>query len=73
MRHQYGISALVSQTSFRGESVGGVAKYRLFPLHLGKSREETHEWHAKEVARATCFAHQKWRAYSVSGYVLTTS
>ena len=25
-RHQYGISALVSQTSFRGKTVGGVAK-----------------------------------------------
>ena len=29
-RHQNGISALVSQTSFRGEAVGGVAKCRLF-------------------------------------------
>ena len=29
-RHQYGISALVSQTSFRGETSGGVAKCRLF-------------------------------------------
>ena len=29
-RHQYGISGLVSQTSFRGETVGGVVKYRLF-------------------------------------------
>ena len=29
-RHQYGISALVSQTSFRGETIGGVAKCRLF-------------------------------------------
>ena len=28
--HQYGISALVSQTSFRGETSGGVAKCRLF-------------------------------------------
>ena len=28
--HQYGISALVSQTSFRGETVGDVVKYRLF-------------------------------------------
>ena len=25
-RHQYGISALVFQTSFRGETSGGVAK-----------------------------------------------
>ena len=29
-RHQYGISALVSQTSFRRETSGGVAKCRLF-------------------------------------------
>ena len=29
--HQYGISALVSQTSFCGETVGGVAKCQLFP------------------------------------------
>ena len=29
-RHQYGISSLVSQTAFYGESVGGVAKCRLF-------------------------------------------
>ena len=27
---QYGISGLVSQTSFRGETSGGVAKCRLF-------------------------------------------
>ena len=29
-RDQYGISALVPQTSFRGETSGGVAKCRLF-------------------------------------------
>ena len=29
-RHRYGIFALVSQTSFRGETSGGVAKCRLF-------------------------------------------
>ena len=29
-RHQYGISALVSQTSFRGETSGGITKCRLF-------------------------------------------
>ena len=28
-RHQYGISALVCQTSFRGETSGGEAKCRL--------------------------------------------
>ena len=35
--HQYGISALVSQTSFRGETSGGVAKCRLF-LRLAYSQ-----------------------------------
>ena len=30
MRHQYGISVLVSQTSFGGETSGSVAKCRLF-------------------------------------------
>ena len=29
-RHQYGISTLVSQTSFRGETSGGVTKFPLF-------------------------------------------
>ena len=29
-RHRYGISALVSQTSFRGETSGGVVRCRLF-------------------------------------------
>ena len=29
-RHQYGISAIVCQTSFRAETSGGVAKCRLF-------------------------------------------
>ena len=31
-RHQtkYGVSVLVSQTSFRGEASGGIARYRLF-------------------------------------------
>ena len=29
-RHQYGISALVSQTSFGGKTIGSVAKCRLF-------------------------------------------
>ena len=39
-RHQNGISALVSQTSFRGETVSGVPKCRLFSLDsLWKSSE----------------------------------
>ena len=35
-RHQYGISALVAQTSFRRETSGGVAKYRLFSQATNK-------------------------------------
>ena len=30
MHHQHGISALVSQTSFRGETISGVIKCQLF-------------------------------------------
>ena len=33
-RHQYGISQLVSQTKFRGETSGSVAKFRLFSQAL---------------------------------------
>ena len=36
-RHQYGISALVSQTSFRREISGGIVKCRLFFLRLSSS------------------------------------
>ena len=32
IRHQYGISALVPQTSFRGETSDGVARWRLFSV-----------------------------------------
>ena len=35
-RHQYGISALVSQTSFLGETNGCVAKFRLSFFRLGQ-------------------------------------
>ena len=35
-RHQYGISALVSQTSFRGETSGGVEKCRLFSQAIAR-------------------------------------
>ena len=40
-RHRYGISALVSQTSFGRETSGSVAKYRLFSQ--AKSKEEAEE------------------------------
>ena len=53
-RQQYGIFALVSQTSFGGEASGGVAKCRLFPqanvinpqfYHLNKlGRKMRHAW-----------------------------
>ena len=32
MRHQFGTSALVSQTSFRGKTSGSVAEFWGFPL-----------------------------------------
>ena len=37
-RHQYGISELASQTSFRGETRGDVAKCRLFSEDLVHSQ-----------------------------------
>ena len=53
-RHQYGISALVSQTSFRGETTGGVAKCRLFSqanlFEVGK--EGGTQTHYKSFRRA---------------------
>jgi len=43
-RHQYGVSVLVSQTSFRGETSGAVAKCRLLSrasdLHCNKAKEK---------------------------------
>ena len=39
MRHQYGISVLVSQTSFGGETSGRIAKCRLFPQARHKCAE----------------------------------
>ena len=62
-RHQYGISALVSQTSFGGETsavVGSVAKYRLFSqarelMNANKSSRSLHQidlyW---ELRRQAC-------------------
>ena len=45
-RHEYGISVLVSQTSFGGETCGGVAKCRLFSQanYPPKSRPRTVHW-----------------------------
>ena len=39
-RHRYGISAPVSQTSFGGETSGGVAKCRLFSQAKSKEKAE---------------------------------
>ena len=57
-RHHYGISALVPQTLFGGETSGGVAKCRLFSqpmLDLVLSpiiqQEEPMEWHPSGVTR----------------------
>ena len=62
-RHQYGISALVSQKSFGGETsavVGSVAKYRLFSqarelMNANKSSRSLHQidlyW---ELRRQAC-------------------
>ena len=45
-RHHYGISALVSQTSFGGETSGSVAKCRLFSqaiLAVAQEKDSTPE------------------------------
>ena len=54
----YGVSALVSQTSFRGETSGGVEKCRLLSqamldlvLSLIIQQEEPMEWHPSGVTR----------------------
>ena len=40
IRHQYGISSFVSLTSFRGETSGDVAKYRLFTQATKKRKKK---------------------------------
>ena len=53
-RNQYGISALVSQTSFRGEISGGVSKCRLFSEARSTdgmlSMSEKCEWRGDETS-----------------------
>ena len=41
--NQYGISVLVSQTSFRGETSGGVAKCRLFSQPILAAVKNTYQ------------------------------
>ena len=48
-RHQYGIS----QTSFRGETSGGVAKYRLFSKAVFKILKEAVQWRKGKVLHET--------------------
>ena len=43
-RHQYGISMLVSQTTFRGETKGGVAKCQLFSKANSDVSEGVCDW-----------------------------
>ena len=40
IRHQYGISTLVSQTSFLGETGGGIPKCRLFAKATKKRKKK---------------------------------
>ena len=44
IRHHYGISVLVSQTSFRGETSGGVAKCRRFSQATRKRTVSKQTW-----------------------------
>ena len=53
-RHQYGISALVSQTSFRGETSGEVAKCRLF----------SQDWFYDNIKRKTAL---NWKSFCLGG------
>ena len=48
-RHQYGISVLVSQTSFGGETSGGVTKCRLFSQARQVNKNQIQENIAKSV------------------------
>ena len=66
-RHQYGIFALVSQTSFRGETSGVVAKCRLFSqakslYHLSVSRAKQNR---EESAELTLEGSRKFIAWLV--------
>ena len=47
-RHQYGISALVSQTSFGGETSSSVAKCRLFSQATWKQKRLIGPWQKKQ-------------------------
>ena len=57
--HQYGISALVSQTSFRGETVGGVAKCCLLSQATWKENDIKIEKNLYTIFTAINF-HSHW-------------
>ena len=55
-RHQNGISALVSKTTFRGETSGGVATCRLFQvLAKGRAQEQLYDNWQQNVVDYTFF------------------
>ena len=66
-RHQYGISALVSQTSFGGETSGSVAKCRLFSQ--AKSKEEAEELTQTLLVRTSIVIVLFWVSYIIRSQV----
>ena len=56
-RHQYGISALVSLTSFLGETDGGVAKCRLFSQAMATCKFLFQEGVVQPRPQALLFSH----------------
>ena len=56
-RHQYGISALVSLTSFLGETDGGVAKCRLFSQAMATCKFLFQEGAVQPRLQALLFSH----------------
>ena len=75
-RHQYGISALVSQTSFGGETSGSVAKCRLFSqaicllTELIDHKRIEHYWGAKPAPpwSTSSFSKTKWQMPRGNGH-----
>ena len=71
----YGISVLVSQITFRGETVGGISKYRLFSQ--AKDHIANHTW--KELVffqlqlmypePGKCLEHQKILKCPLEGHL----
>ena len=60
-RHQNGISALVSKTTFRGETSGGVATCRLFQaLTKGRAQEQLYDNWQQNRSELHFFYHRLW-------------